>query len=68
MSERLDRKQLFELAQIYLDYGRCVGGQIVHKSYCCHWCGSGSPSTECSKPRPGYGKKNREPGWDTSSD
>lgn len=68
MSERLDRKQILELADFALDYGRCCGGQIILRGYVCHRCRSENPRQECSKPRPGYGKKRREPGWDTRGD
>lgn len=45
MGKRRDTNELLQLADIYLDYTRCIGGHLVHSRYCCTWCGSTDPSS-----------------------
>lgn len=52
MSEQRDRKELLELANIYLPVRRCVGGHLVHADYVCPHCDSNNPCGSdgyCSK-------------------
>ena len=45
--KRRDRKELLGLAGIYLYSARCCGGHLVHKGFCCPWCGSDDPGSKC---------------------
>ena len=52
-SERRDRQELLELANVYVDYTRCAGDHLVHRGYVCIRCDSSNPSTYCAKEKVG---------------
>ena len=49
MGEARDKRELLNLAHLYLDYRRCIGGHVVHGMYVCPWCDSNNPDTYCVK-------------------
>lgn len=51
--ERRDRKEILELAAMFLPYAECAGEHMIHKGYVCPWCESNSPDRYCAKEKVG---------------
>ena len=60
-SDRLDKRDILDLAERFIPTRRCVCGRITHDSYVCIHCGEQDGLNWGSQEKPSYPTRQPEP-------